>query len=139
MHAKTNHTSTHVSDDISSPAYVSNDISRPIRLWHVSPIRLCHVLLTHPQTPLNRSIPKAFKEGLRHLGRGPGRDLEFRSLEALLEPSPKASRNFKNFNFKYEEHSKRNHRNHFPRSQRLLESSSKASRNSKKPQIGEAQ
>ena len=32
MHAKTNHTSTHVSDDISNPAHVSDDISGPIRL-----------------------------------------------------------------------------------------------------------
>ena len=71
-HTKINHTSAHVSDDISSlthvsddicnPARVSDDKSRPIRLWHVSPIRLCHVSLTHPQTPINRSIPKAFEE-----------------------------------------------------------------------------
>ena len=54
-----------------------------------------------------------------------GRDLEFRSLEALLEPSLEASRNFKNFNFKYEEHSKRNHPNNLPRSQRSLESTQK--------------
>ena len=45
---KTNHTSTHVSDDTSSPTRVSNDISEPIRLWHVSPIKLRHVSLTHP-------------------------------------------------------------------------------------------
>ena len=32
-----------------------------IRLWHVSPIRLRHVSLTHPKTPINRSLPKAFK------------------------------------------------------------------------------
>ena len=37
----------------------------------------------------------------------------------------------------FEEHSKRNHPNHLPRSQRSLESSSKASRNLNKPQIGE--
>ena len=41
---------------------------------------------------------------------GPGfRGPEFRSEKALLESSPKASKNFKNFknfNFKYEEHSK---------------------------------
>ena len=43
-------------------ARVSDDISRPIRLWHVSSIRLRHVSLTHPQTPINRSIPKAFRE-----------------------------------------------------------------------------
>ena len=61
-----------------------------------------------------------------------------RSPEALLEPRFEASKNFKNFNFEYEEHSKRNHPNHLPRSQRSLESSSKASRNLNKPQIGEA-
>ena len=48
-----------------------------------------------------------------------------RSLEALLEPSFEAS---KNFNFEYKEHSKRNHTNHIPRSQRLLESSLRASK-----------
>ena len=52
-----------------------------------------------------------------------------RSPAALLEPSFEASKNFKNFNFEYEEHSKRNYPNHLPRSQRSLESSSKASRN----------
>ena len=67
---KPNHTSARVSDDISSlarvsddtsnPSRVSDDISGPIRLWHVSPIRLRHVSLTHPQTPINRSLPKAF-------------------------------------------------------------------------------
>ena len=40
--------------------------------------------------------------------------------------------------FEYEEHLKRNHPNHLPRSQSSLESSSKASRNFKKPQISEA-
>ena len=67
---KNNHTSACVSDDTSSPTLVSDDTSNPvhvsddigelIRLWHVSPIRLRHVLLTHPQTPINRSLPKAF-------------------------------------------------------------------------------
>ena len=56
-----------------------------------------------------------------------------RSPEALLEPSFEAS---KNFNFEYKEHSKRNHPNNLPRSQRSLESSSKVSRNLNKPQIG---
>ena len=53
-----------VSDDISNPARISDDISGPIRLWHVSPIRLHHVSLTHPQTPINRSLPKAFQKDL---------------------------------------------------------------------------
>ena len=54
--------SARVSDDTSSLARVSDDISGPIRLWHVSPIRLRHVSLTHPQTPINRSLPKAFQK-----------------------------------------------------------------------------
>ena len=58
-------------------------------------------------------------------------------MEALLKSSPKASRNFKNFNLEYEEHSKQNHSNHLPRSQNSLESSSKDSRNFKKPQVNE--
>ena len=40
--------------------------------------------------------------------------------------------------FKYKEHSKQNHPNYLPRSQSSLESSSKASRNLKQPQISEA-
>ena len=56
---KTNHTLTRVSDDISSPTRVSDG---PIRLWHVSPIKFRHVSLTHPQIPINKSLPKAFKE-----------------------------------------------------------------------------
>ena len=102
--------------------------------------------LTHPKTPINKSLPKAFQKTKtswdkpRHLRRGSGRDLEFKSPEALLEPSPEASRNFKNFNFnfKYKEHSKRNHLNYLPRSQMLLESSSKVSKNHNKSQINEA-
>ena len=57
-HTRTNHTSTRVSDDISilarvsddtgGLAHVSDDIGGPIKLWHVSPIRLRHVSLTHP-------------------------------------------------------------------------------------------
>ena len=39
--------------------------------------------------------------------------------------------------FKYEEHSKQNHLNYLPKSQSLLESSSKASRNLNKLQISE--
>ena len=51
-----------VSNDTSSPTHVSDDISGPIRLWHVSPIRLLHVLLTHLQTPIDRSLPKTFRK-----------------------------------------------------------------------------
>ncbi|KAL4602077.1 hypothetical protein ACB092_10G026300 [Castanea dentata] len=66
------------------------------------------------------------------------RDLEFRNLEALPESNPEASRNFKNFNLEYRQHSKQSHPNYLSRSQRSLESSSKASRNLNKPQIGKA-
>ena len=103
----------------------------------MSPIKLCHVSLTHPQTPINRSLPKAFLDRPRDL-KHKQHQRRFKSTETLLESSLEASRNFKNFNFEYEEHSKRNHLNHFPRSQRSLESSSKASRNLKKSQISEA-
>ena len=99
---KTNHTSARVSDDTSSPARVSDDIGGLIRLWHVSPIKLRHVSLTHPQTPINRSIPKAFK---RRQG--------FRSTKALQESSLKG---FKNFNPEIEEYLKQNHTNYLPRS-----------------------
>ena len=51
----------HVSDDIYNAARVSDDISELIRLWNVSPIKLCHVSLTYPQTPINRSLLKAFQ------------------------------------------------------------------------------
>ena len=33
----------------------------------MSPIRLRHMSLIHPQTPINRSLPKAFKKGPSHL------------------------------------------------------------------------
>ena len=39
---KTNHTSTHVSDNISSPARVSDDIGSPIGYWNVSPWKSKH-------------------------------------------------------------------------------------------------
>ena len=71
--------------------------------------------------------------------RSPTSKLLYRSLTKAfpLESSPKASWNFKNCNIEYEEHSKQNHSNHFPRSQSSLELNSKASRNFKKPQINE--
>ena len=117
-----------VNYDICSPVCVSNDISGPIRLWHVSPIKLRHVSLTHSQTSINRSLPKAFGEILRRVGEETPR---FKSTEALLKPSPEASKNFKNFAFESKEHSKRNHPNHLPRSQRSLEPNFKASKNFK--------
>ena len=100
----------------------------------MSPIRLRHVLLTQPQSPINRSIPKAFQHTKTSLERSwkTSRYLEhkqyqrrFKSTEALVESSPEASRKFKNLNFEYEEHSKRNHPNHLSRSQRSLESPQK--------------
>ena len=42
MHAKTNHTSTRVSDDISSLSHVSNDRGSPIGCWQVSPWKSKH-------------------------------------------------------------------------------------------------
>ena len=51
------------------------------------------------------------------------------SLQSPEELSPQT--------FKYEEHSKKNHLNHVPRSQSSLESGSKAFKNFKKPQISE--
>ena len=87
----------------------------------MSPIGLRHVSLTHPQTPINRSLPKAFEER------------EDSEVQKLCKNQVS-----KNFNFEYKEHSKKNHPNHLPRSQRSLESSSKASRDVNKLQIGEA-
>jgi len=60
------------------------------------------VSLTHPQTPINRSLPKAFRRGG-----------ECRNTKALQESSLKT---LKNFNPKIEEHSKQNHPNYLPRS-----------------------
>ena len=88
-----------------------------------------------PQTPINRSLPKAFQESWEETKR---RRSRLRNPKVLLKLSFEVSKNFKNFNFEYEKHSKRNHPNHLPRSQRSLESSSKASKNLNKPQIGEA-
>ena len=114
----------------------------------MSPIKFRHISLTHPQTPINRSLPKAFRHTPRHLGRDLGRHQDIqsissikedsealRSTETLLESSLEAFRNFKNFGLKCKEYSKQNHLNYLPRSQRSLESSSKASRNLNKPQI----
>ena len=100
----------------------------------MSPIRFHHMSLTHPQTPINRSLPKAFKKRPSHL-KHKQHQRRFGSTETLLESSPEASKNFKNFDLKCKEHSKQNHLNYLPRSQRSLESSSKASRNLYKPQI----
>ena len=106
----------------------------------MSPIRLRHVSLTYSQTFINRSLPKAFQRraegGLRLKS---WRRSRLRSPEALLEPSFEASKNFKNFNFEYEEHSKQNHPIYLPKSQSSLESSPKSSRNLNKSQISEAQ
>ena len=86
----------HVSDDICNAARVSDDISELIRLWNVSPIKLYHVSLTHPQTPINRSLPKVFQRRARgDLEKGLGRDQdsEVQKLcwNQALKP-PRASR-----------------------------------------------
>ena len=95
------------------------------------PIRLCHVSLTHPQTPKNRRLPNAFKKKRPSHLEHKQHQRRFKSTEALLESSPEASRNFKNFDLKCKEHSKQNYLNYLPRSQRSLESSSKTSTNHK--------
>ena len=55
-----------------------------------------------------------------------------------MDSSPKSFKELPPQTFKYEEHSKRNHLNHLPRSQSSLESNSKASKNLNKPQICKA-
>ena len=55
-----------------------------------------------------------------------------------MDLSPKRSEELQPQTFEYEEHSKRNNPNHLHKSESSLESSSKASRNFKKLQIGEA-
>ncbi|KAL4598057.1 hypothetical protein ACB092_11G031300 [Castanea dentata] len=77
-------------------------------------------------------------QAIQHVGQTERRYLEFRNPKALPESNPEASKNFKNFNLKYRQHSKQSHPNYLSRSQKSLESSSKASRNLNKPQIGEA-
>ena len=94
-----------------------------------------------PHTLINRS--------LRHLRRDEAiwrpshlkhkqHQRRFRSTEVLLESSPEDSRNFKNFDLKCKERSNQNHLNYLPRSQRSLESSSKAFRNLNNSQISKA-
>ena len=82
-----------ISDDTSNLARVSNDTSGPIRLWHVSPIKLRHVSLIHPQTPINRNLPKAFQEGWGWRA-GEDQDWEVQKLywNQALKP-PRISRN----------------------------------------------
>ena len=103
----------------------------------MSPIRLHPVSLTHPQTPINRSLSKAFQDIKTSWERRPrNQDIlgerlshlehkqhqrRFISIETLLESSPDASNNFKNFDLKCKEHSKQNHLNYMPRSQGSLE------------------
>ena len=79
-------------------ARVSDDTSGPIKLWHVSPIRLRHVSLTHLQTPINRSLPKAFKRGLRKKGRKETKDSEVQKLckNQALKPSRTSTLKSKN-------------------------------------------
>ena len=69
-----------VSDDLINSTRVCDDIGEPIRLWHVSPIKLCHVLLTYHQTLINRSLPKAFQGLKLKKGWKGTRDLEVQKL-----------------------------------------------------------
>ena len=115
----------------------------------MSPIKLRHVSLIHSQTPINRSLSKAFLQTKTPWERSwnthttrhschKQHQRRFRRTKTLPKSSPKASRNFKNFDLKCKEHSKHNHLNYLPRSQSSLESNSKASKNLNKPQISEA-
>ena len=157
MHAKNNHTSTCVNDDISSLARVSNDMSNLARvsddmsnIVHVSydiseqlGCDMCHqsnfaaCRLPTPKPLKIEAFQRYLRERSSHLEHKQ-HQRRFRSTETLLESSPEASRNFKNFDLKCKEHLEHNHLNYLPRSQRPLESSLKASRNLNKPQISEA-
>ena len=55
---KTNHTSTRVSDDISSPTRVSNDAGSPIGCWHVSPWKSKHFGQSKDATCLGEKVLK---------------------------------------------------------------------------------
>ena len=94
--------------------------------------------LIHPQTLINRSLSKAFQHTHTHTYQESNtswKTSRFRSTETLLESSLEASKNFKNFNFEYEEHSKRNYPNHLPKSQRSLETSLKPPKTSTNNQL----
>ena len=88
-----------------------------------------------PKTPINRSLPEIFRR--TKIQRAKTQRTGFRREKALLESSPEASRNFKNFNPKIGEHSKQNHLNYLPRSKSLRKSSSRCE-NINKSQISEA-
>ena len=129
-----------------TPVCVSNDISTLIGCWHALPWKLRHFGQSNDTMFLEGKVLKPLQSGydMCHqsnftMCRSPTSKLLYRSLTKAfpLESSPKASWNFKNCNIEYEEHSKQNHSNHFPRSQSSLELNSKASRNFKKPQINE--
>ena len=61
----------------------------------MSPIKFRYISLTHPQTPINRSLPKAFRHTPRHLGRDLGRHQDIQSISSIKEDSevPKLCRN----------------------------------------------
>ena len=63
----------------------------PIRLWHMSPIKLCYMSLTHPQTPINRSLPKVFlhNQDIQSTSSMP------QSLQELQKLQPQIWRTFK--------------------------------------------
>ena len=67
MHAKTNHTSAYVSDDISSPMCVSDDTSSPIGRWHLSPWKSKHFNQSYDATCLGEKVLKALPIRLWHM------------------------------------------------------------------------
>ena len=74
-----------VSDDTSNLARVSDDLSEPIRLRHM--------LLTHLQTPINRSLPKTFRRTEIQKWKSSAR-IKPQSLQELQELQPQNRRTF---------------------------------------------
>ena len=64
----------------------------PTKLWHMSPIKLHHVSLIHPQTLINRSLPKAFQhththtKNPTHLGRHQDSEVQKLCWNQALKP-----------------------------------------------------
>ena len=86
----------------------------PIKRQHMSPIRLHHMSFIHLQTPLNRSLPKAFL--YTKTSRYKQHQRKFRSTQKYKSSTGIKPQAFKNFNLKIEEPSKQNHPNYLPRS-----------------------
>ena len=88
-----------VSDDTSNLARVSDDLGGPIRLWHVSPIKLRHVSLTHPQTPINRSLLETFRRTRIQKWKSSAK-IKPQSLQELQELQPQNQRIFEAESFR---------------------------------------